>query len=121
MLTACVTNNPDGSVSQFVFGVGVLTHHKHPGTVSIGQGLDASVQSIEGTGFFITQHPAIRGVNIGRIRSLSVEVAPEAELLIEATQSPDGPPQVTINRPSSDGPSAAIPPSSPLASKEIAP
>lgn len=87
----CSWQSSDGTErTHLVLGLGFITTSNQSDKHTVGGGLDAYVYGLEASGVFISFNPDMAGLHIGYLRRQSVEVAANAELLIDAKTDQNG-------------------------------
>jgi hypothetical protein len=89
--------------THLVFGLGFITTADDIDRRTVGDGLLAKAQRLESTGAFFSTIPGMSGLHVGHSRRQSVEIAPEAQLILEAVAGSSGVLQVTALQPQGSG------------------
>ncbi len=85
--------------THLVLGLGIIKTTDDVGQHVIGQGLDARAVRTEATGAFVSGMPGMSGLLLGHVRRQELEIARDADLLVDSRSGPDGRMHVTVGRP----------------------
>ena len=99
-LGGCSWPTADGrGRTHLVLGLGIIRTtddiHQH----AVGEGLDARAVRTEATGAFASAMEGMSGLLLGHVRRQELEIARDADLLVDSRSGPDGRMHVTVERP----------------------
>jgi len=89
--------------THLVFGFGLVTTADDTTQNDVGNGLIGRTQRVEATGVFASLVPGMAGLQVGQLKRQSVEIAPDAEVILEAKTCTSGEFHVSAWRPELPG------------------
>lgn len=98
----CSWQRSNGTHRHLVLGIGLVDVDQSSGQASTGEGVDAAAVRLRAVGAMVGSGPGISGLGIGVIEHQSIEVAPDANLLLDwgppADGDHDAPPRLRVQR-----------------------